>query len=173
MYPGAVGFAKYDYCLFRKFENLAIGILSVCWKKNRLMTSDILDYHYPMWGNISILPVAFNFAMESFMAEPACYSELSKRWRGDIALSIDSWKILAFALCPPVFVPLLKFVRKSDTDKRLDEIEHRDSKQRPSVYKAPLDVACCGDKDSQISYLNSLKRGLRSPAVKSIHHSVS
>lgn len=74
------------YSIDRLFEELACGILDLCWSKGRQYTSEMLVRVAPNWGNSSVLTLAYNAKMEKFLAQPACYTKLNKIWRGDIAL---------------------------------------------------------------------------------------
>ena len=65
---------------------LANGILECCWAKDRQYTSDMLVREAPNWGNTTVLSMAYHGEMEEFLAQPACYTKLTKIWRGDIAL---------------------------------------------------------------------------------------
>ena len=74
----------------RKFEALANGILDCCWSKDRQYTSDMLVREAPNWGNTTVLAMAYHGEMEEFLAQPACYTKLTKIWRGDIALRTNA-----------------------------------------------------------------------------------
>ena len=75
------------HCLLsRNFEALANGILECCWAKDRQYTSDMLVREAPSWGHTTVLSMAYHAEMEEFLAQPACYTKLTKLWRGDIAL---------------------------------------------------------------------------------------
>lgn len=82
-----------NHRLLRKFETLANGILDVCWKKDRQTISDMLSRVSLDWGKTTVLELAFSAEMEEFLAQAACYTKLSKVWRGDIALRSPTWKV--------------------------------------------------------------------------------
>lgn len=76
-----------------QFEALANGILDICWKKDRQLTSDMLIRGCNSWGNVTVLSIAHSAEMEEFLAQPACYTKLEKMWRGDIALRTSLWRV--------------------------------------------------------------------------------
>ena len=86
------------------------------------------------------------------------------------------------------FVPftafLLKFVRKKDSDSRLDErlcdpectwnFTTDDSEDKsPAIYRPLINVTLIGKRENEISYPMAIYRAFRSPIVKCIHFSVS
>lgn len=97
--------------LYSKFEALANGILDVCWKQNRQLTSDMLIRSCSAWGGVTVLSMAHNAEMEEFLAQPACYTKLEKIWRGDIALRTPTWRVTVSK--PLLHLPFLFFRKPS------------------------------------------------------------
>jgi len=89
-------------------------------------------------------------------------------------------QIFVFAIMP-FMVWLLTFIRKNDSDARLDErhnqllgeedILNRDADS--ANLKPTISVTCSSKKKYEISYFRAMYRGFTSPIVKCIHYSVS
>ncbi|XP_067945054.1 transient receptor potential cation channel subfamily M member-like 2 [Watersipora subatra] len=166
----------------RKFEKLANGILDCCWSTDRQYTSEMLVREAPNWGRTTVLSMAYHGEMEEFLAQPACYTKLSKIWRGDIALRTHLGLIVLFAFLP-LMAFLLKFVRKKDDEQRMDERQQEiltieDTHKSPQFdqfspdHKNLIPVTLLGRQENEISYPRAIYRGLCSPIVKCIHYAV-
>jgi len=92
-------------------------------------------------------------------------------------------QIFLFAILP-IMVPLLKFVRKKDTDPRMDERQsdpvdladltrNDDEDKSPVMLKPLINVKLRAQNEREISYFKAIYRAFRSPIVKCIHYSVS
>ncbi|KAF6029213.1 hypothetical protein EB796_012492 [Bugula neritina] len=111
---------------------------------------------------------------------------MSDHWKlpdPKLIVSIRSvWRIFLFAILP-IMVPLLKFVRKKDTDPRMDERQsdpvdladltrNDDEDKSPVMLKPLINVKLKAQNEREISYFKAIYRAFRSPIVKCIHYSL-
>lgn len=78
---------------------------------------------------------------------------------------------------------MLTFVRKKDSDPRMDERQNDPvvlsdlntddaNDKSPVMYKPLISVTCLGHGDQAISYFKSIYRAFRAPVIKCIHYMV-
>ena len=77
----------------REFEELAIGVLNECYKRDNLMTHRLLVREIDSLGKNTLFDIADSAEQLDFMGNSACQTMLNKIWKGKMALDTSMWKV--------------------------------------------------------------------------------
>jgi hypothetical protein len=69
---------------YRKFEDLAIGVLKACYEHDEVKTRELLTRELPMWGRSSCVLLALKADSKRFISHPACQSLSNYIWMGSV-----------------------------------------------------------------------------------------
>ncbi|XP_054850882.1 transient receptor potential cation channel subfamily M member 4 [Eublepharis macularius] len=106
--------------LAMRFENLAIGVFSECYRNGEPRAYKLLVRSSSLWGGATILQLAHEADARLFFAQDGVQSLLTQNWWGEMDRSTPVWKLLLTFFCPPlIFTDLITF-RSMDDDLRLD-----------------------------------------------------
>lgn len=101
-----------QYC--RKFEDLAVGVLSKCQQSSPEKTILMLHTEIPMFSvktrERNAIDVAFEADSSRFLAHPATQNLMTKDWYGRINTVTPWWKMLLGFLFPGASLLLIDFV---------------------------------------------------------------
>ncbi|KAJ8319031.1 hypothetical protein KUTeg_004122 [Tegillarca granosa] len=114
------------------FEKLAMGVLSECFEKDRLMSQTLLVRRLELFGNTTLFMLANSNELMDFMGHICCQTKLNHMWKGRMALYTSSFRIL-ICLVFPFLIPTLKFAmadtshdkkEKNDNDETNTDSKH-------------------------------------------------
>ena len=77
----------------REVEELAIGVLNECYKRDKLMTHRLLVREIDSLEKNTLFEIADSAEHMDFMGNSACQTMLNKIWKGKMALYTSMWKV--------------------------------------------------------------------------------
>ncbi|XP_052778337.1 transient receptor potential cation channel subfamily M member 2-like isoform X2 [Mya arenaria] len=90
------------------YEDMAYGVLSECYKRDKLMAHQLLVRRLENYGATTVFSLADTHTLMKFMGHTSCQTKLNLIWKGRMALYTQTWKI-CLSLLFPFFVPSIKF----------------------------------------------------------------
>ena len=75
--------------LYRKFRELAIGVLKECYHLNKEESHILLVRNLEMWDSTPLM-IAHTAGVMEFFEQPCCQTMLSHIWKGEL----PKWKVI-------------------------------------------------------------------------------
>eukprot|EP00730_Choanoeca_flexa_P007583 TRINITY_DN12352_c1_g1_i1.p1 TRINITY_DN12352_c1_g1~~TRINITY_DN12352_c1_g1_i1.p1 ORF type:complete len:1459 (+),score=335.46 TRINITY_DN12352_c1_g1_i1:373-4377(+) len=94
----------------KKFEELAVGVLSECQSADADKTSAMLRATIPMFVNQTPIDVAYQSESLKFLSHPATQSVVNRQWFGNIKILTTAFRVVLGLLIPILVIPFIKFV---------------------------------------------------------------
>lgn len=75
------------------YEEMAVGVLSECYKKDKMMAHQLLVRRLENYGRTTLFCLADTNSLMKFMGHTSCQTKLNLIWKGRMALYTQSWKV--------------------------------------------------------------------------------
>uniref|UniRef100_A0A8C8RS37 Transient receptor potential cation channel subfamily M member 4 n=1 Tax=Pelusios castaneus TaxID=367368 RepID=A0A8C8RS37_9SAUR len=96
--------------LAMKFENLAIGVFSECYRNSEARAAQLLVRRSRLWGGATCLQLAWLAEARCFFAHDGVQALLTQNWWGEMEGTTPVWQLLLIFFCPPlIFTNLITF----------------------------------------------------------------
>uniref|UniRef100_A0A3Q1IZY4 Transient receptor potential cation channel, subfamily M, member 4a n=1 Tax=Anabas testudineus TaxID=64144 RepID=A0A3Q1IZY4_ANATE len=96
--------------LAQKFENLAHGIFSSCYRSNESRSFTLLIRKSTIWSGTTCLQMGMGADARLFFSHDGVQSLLSQIWWGDMKRSTEVWKLMVTFFCPVLcYTDLISF----------------------------------------------------------------
>uniref|UniRef100_A0A7N6BAU7 Transient receptor potential cation channel, subfamily M, member 4a n=1 Tax=Anabas testudineus TaxID=64144 RepID=A0A7N6BAU7_ANATE len=103
--------------LAQKFENLAHGIFSSCYRSNESRSFTLLIRKSTIWSGTTCLQMGMGADARLFFSHDGVQSLLSQIWWGDMKRSTEVWKLMVTFFCPVLcYTDLISFSDGQDVD---------------------------------------------------------
>lgn len=76
------------------YEDMAVGVLSECYKKDKMMAHQCLVRRLENFGRTTVFTLADTHTLMKFMEHTSCQTKLNLIWKGRMALYTPSWKVI-------------------------------------------------------------------------------
>lgn len=97
----------------RKFEDLAVGVLSMCQasssRRTFMLLHEQLDMFTDRYTKRNSIDVAFESQNLRFLGNEATQMVINTDWYGELLTATQWWKVVVVILCP-ILVPILTFL---------------------------------------------------------------
>ena len=96
----------------KKFEELAVGVLSACQSSDADKTSAMLSATIPMFKNQTPIDVAYQSESLKFLSHPATQSVVNRAWFGSLKTMTKGYRVVLGLIMPFLILP---FIELSDS----------------------------------------------------------
>ena len=76
----------------REFEDAAVGVLNECYRRDKVMSRQLLVRDLEIWGSTALM-IADAAREMDFMGHSCCQTKLNEIWKGKMALYTSTWKV--------------------------------------------------------------------------------
>ena len=76
----------------REFEDAAVGVLNECYRRDKVMSRQLLVRDLEIWGSTALM-IADAAGEMDFMGHSCCQTKLNEIWKGKMALYTSTWKV--------------------------------------------------------------------------------
>ncbi|KAH3872329.1 hypothetical protein DPMN_035544, partial [Dreissena polymorpha] len=104
------------------YEDMAYGVLSECYKRDKHMAHQLLVQRLEPFGNTTLFALADTNTLMKFMGHTCCQTKLNLIWKGRMALYTQSWKIV-LSLLMPLFILTIKFTTSEGLTEEEEEYD--------------------------------------------------
>ena len=75
------------------YEDLAYGVLSECYKRDKKLAHQLLVRRLEQYGRTTLFALADANTLMKFMGHTCCQTKLNLIWKGRMALYTQTWKV--------------------------------------------------------------------------------
>ena len=93
----------------KKFEELAVGVLSACQSSDADKTSAMLSATIPMFKNQTPIDVAYQSESLKFLSHPAAQSVVNRAWFGSLKTMTKGYRVVLGLILPFLILPFIEF----------------------------------------------------------------
>ncbi|XP_077868306.1 transient receptor potential cation channel subfamily M member-like 2, partial [Saccoglossus kowalevskii] len=96
-----------------EFEDLAIGVLDICYETDKKMAKLALVRKLIEWGDTTCLDIAYAAEQMKFMEHDCCQTKLQRVWKGNTQIhTLGQWALFFSAMIFPFLIPKMTFLIK-------------------------------------------------------------
>ena len=77
----------------REFEDAAVGVLNECYRRDKVMSRQLLVRDLEIWGSTALM-IADAAREMDFMGHSCCQTKLNEIWKGKMALYTSTLKVI-------------------------------------------------------------------------------